>query len=74
MKNSQATRKFFLAGEFTTTHSQAHGFYPNRTCGHRHHTREAAEKCSSAHYPWIVYVSIDGRILNGSQEEWAASR
>jgi len=56
----------FFVGEYTTAHDE-NGFVPARTCGHLHKTAEAAERCSSRHYPWIVYRNLEGTIKRSEE-------
>lgn len=56
--------KYYFAAEYTTTWSKATGLCPNRTCGHKHRTEEAAEKCGAKNYPWKIYAVLDdGRVV-----------
>jgi hypothetical protein len=54
MATGTTMRDYWHAGEYTTSRNDS-GYCPPRTCDHQHRSREAARRCASANYPWVVY-------------------
>lgn len=57
------TVKRYFAGEHTTTWSKATGLCPNRTCGCKHRTLAAAEKCSYLAAPREMYAELSDGVV-----------
>ena len=60
-RTAATVARYYEVGEHTTAFTHDGGLQPNLTCEHRHHSVRAAERCEAAHYPWTLYLVIEGR-------------